>query len=290
VTVFEAEAQVGGRLGRPGDHPIPADAGEAFFSAKQPAFRTLAASWVRDGVAGIWEARQTPPKRRLVGVPDMGALARHVAADLPVRTRSRVVRLAQRGGALFAVLASGEEQGPFDRMVLALPADATASLLGLAEAPQGSAHLSLVLGFAQAVRAPWEVCQPDSGPLSWVCRETSKPGRGPQETWVVHAARDWGAKQAATEDETVIADLCSAFAALTGDRQPPVVTSLRRSTVPSTPLACGDRLPRGVTICGRPGAQSTVEASWRAGVAAAAGIVHGLADAAAQDRNRLAAR
>ena len=290
VTVFEAQAQVGGILGRPGDHPVPADAGTAAFAARTPAFRTLAASWVRDGVAGVWEAKEDPPIRRLVGVPDMGALARHVAGDLAVETRSTVVRLEPRGGAHYLEVESGTEQGPFDRVILAVPALQAARLLGVEAAPEPQPRIALVLGFAHPVAAPREVLQPDDGPVAWLARDSSKPGRGPRETWVVHAQPDWAAAQAGAPDEACVQALTSAFAGLTGDDQPPVIASLQRDRLAAAPLACGDRLAPGITTCGTPGEQRSVEGSWLAGVAAAAALVHALADAAADDRNRLAAR
>lgn len=290
VVVFEAQAQVGGRLGHPGDHPVPADAGAQFFSARSPAFRRLAASWVRDGVAAVWEPRSATPRKRLVGTPDMGALARHVARDLDVRPNTTVLGLTQRGGARLLQLASGDEAGPFDRVVLALPPRAAAALHEGVEAPPLLPCVAVVLRFAQALTATVDVVEPAEGPIGWACRDASKPGRPPQETWVVHATPAWSAAHLGDDDEALQQVLAAALADAVGDDQPAVVQSVQRW--PGARAVVADNTHRaldlgeGVWACGDWLGGPRVEGAWVSGVAVAGRLLGQIADAAAADRAR----
>ena len=168
------------------------------------------------GFAAVLNATNTadwPDASRRVGVPRISSVARALSDGLDLRLERHVTALTGNPGAWMLqhlpakAVRPGRplpdetpaEDGPFDAVVLAIPAEQAAALLA-APAP----HLSRVL---EAVRmAPcWTLMAafetrpalPDTmrlqgGPLAWVARDSSKPGRdAATECWVAQASADW---------------------------------------------------------------------------------------------------
>ena len=237
VTVFDKGRSPGGRLATRRLPPHTFDLGAQYFTARDPRFRRQVQSWLDAGVCAPWPgrivaldgeggpARPTSPLERLVGTPDMNALARRLAADLHVATGQRIDRiervagmLALRGttapaGVTLGPAGPGElgttELGTFDCVVLCVPADQAVALLDpisvrLAhEAREVSLDPCFVVGLAagrddEALRALafdgafiGRDGVPSASLLSWVARDSSKPGRPPGERWVLHASAAW---------------------------------------------------------------------------------------------------
>lgn len=245
VTVFDKGRAVGGRLAtrRSGHHTF--DLGAQYFTARDTRFGRQVRTWIEAGACAPWNARIValdgaseardgngrPPLHavehieRLVGTPDMSALARHMAAGLDVRSGHRVDHLAKDGDSLVlrglaapagmtlgpaAVGAAGpEELGRYDGVALCMPAAQAAVLLdGLSPALAASARavvldpcfavgVALTEGNENALRAlPFDGAfigrdGARSSPLAWVARDSSKPGRPPGERWVLHASAEW---------------------------------------------------------------------------------------------------
>jgi photolyase PhrII len=237
VVLFDKGRSPGGRLATRRLPPHTFDLGAQYFTARDPRFRRHVESWLDDGVCAPWQgrivaldgaggaARPTPPLERLVGTPDMNALARHLAADLHVTTGQRVDRIERVAGMLTlrgTTAPEGVTLGPagprdlgtaqlgtFDCVVLCLPADQAAVLLdpisarlarearevpldpcfvvGLAAGPGDDALRALAYDGAFIGREG----EPSTSPLSWVARDSSKPGRPPGERWVLHASAAW---------------------------------------------------------------------------------------------------
>ena len=261
VAVFDKGRSPGGRLATRRSPPHTFDLGAQYFTARDPRFRRHVHSWLEDGVCAPWQgrivaldgaggpARAVPPLERLVGTPDMSALARHLAADLQVSTGHRVDRVERVAGMLtlrgttapdgvtLAPAGPGElgsiELGTFDCVVLCLPADQAAVLLEpisarlAREAREVSLDPCFVVGLAagmgdDALRALahdgafiGREGEPSASPLSWVARDSSKPGRPAGERWVLHATAAWSrASRDVPRDEveaTMIAELSRLF-------------------------------------------------------------------------------
>ncbi len=261
VALFDKGRSPGGRLATRRNPPHTFDLGAQYFTARDPRFRRHVQSWLEDGVCAPWQgrivaldgaggpARSVPPVERLVGTPDMNALARHLAADLQVSTGQRVDRIERVAGILtlrgttapdgvtLAPAGPGElgsmELGTFDCVVLCLPADQAAVLLEpisarlAQEAREVPLEPCFVVGLAagtgdDALRAlPYDGAfigregEPSASPLSWVARDSSKPGRPPGERWVLHASAAWSrASRDVPRDEveaTLIAELSRLF-------------------------------------------------------------------------------
>ncbi len=84
---------------------------------------------------------------------------------------------------------------------------------------------TLMAAFEAAVPGPdWRVLE---GPLALGIRNSAKPGRGPGEAWVVHAAEGFAREHLEREKPEMAAVLLAAFRAQTGAAEPVVAVAHR---------------------------------------------------------------
>ena len=217
---------------------------------------------------------------RFVGQPGMSALARQLAAPLDVRSSHRVERIVQDGprlrlfgsiGAAGETLrpasdgASGERDlGAFDRVAVCLPSRQAAALVTLASPALAARAASvemepcIAVGWvASAADTPALRALPFDGAfigrdgakvrapstfsaLTWVARDSSKPGRLPGERWVLHASPAWSRQHASLADGELVRALVSEFASLFGLRPlTPTVSVVQRWALARAPEPLG---------------------------------------------------
>jgi predicted NAD/FAD-dependent oxidoreductase len=166
------------------------DHGAQYFTARDPAFREAVAAWEQAGVAARWPAAG---EEAWVGTPGMNACVKAMAEGLDVRWGVRADRLG-RDGAQWRCEAEGAAFTA-STVLVAVPAEQAAVLL--AEAAPASAALAAGVESAPcwAVMATFDAALPladvfrsETAPISWAARNSSKPGRGGGEAWVIHAS------------------------------------------------------------------------------------------------------
>lgn len=287
VVVFDKGRGVGGRLSTRRTDDGPFDHGAQFFTVRDPAFRAEVDGWTAAGVAARWEARivrlaggvaEPSPGERHVGVPGMSAVARHAARGLAdVRTGVRIDRIEGAPGAWTLTAEDGTTSGPFAAVLVTVPSpqalplvspvapSLTSSVAAAAMAPCWAA----MLAFESPVATPFDAAFVEGGPLSWIARDGSKPGRPPGERWVLHGAPDWSAAVIEATPDAVIRDLTAAFAALAGGLPPVVAASAHRwrFALPTGDVAGGFAFDagRGIGIAGDWCAGARVEGAWLSG-------------------------
>lgn len=292
VTVFEKSRGPGGRMAT---RRTPAgdtfDHGAQYFTARDALFREQVRWWMDAGVVAEWHGvigtlehgRVTRSEReqvRYVGVPAMGSGVREYAETLHARYEVRVERVEREGSAWRLTTESGERLGPYDVVVVAVPAPQAVPLL--AGAPELAARAATVhMEPCQAVMARFEARVPleldgafvHGSPLSWIARDASKPGRAEGERWVLHGSPEASREFLESAPDVVAARWVEAFTQATGLEVRPVETVVHRwrYALPSPALeetalfdaslgigACGD-------WCGGP----RVEGAFLSGVALA---------------------
>lgn len=216
------------------------DHGAQYFTARDPAFRAEAARWEAAGAAARWNARlasfdghawTTPqtPLERFVGTPRMTApaawLVQGMVGRATLQWQTTVRQLVRDAGRWSLTTAEhGRHPQDFDAVVLAIPAPQAVTLLAPV-APSGAAvaasarmrgSWALMLRYGAPVPLPWDGAFINAGPLRWVARDSSKPGRTGPETWLLHASPEWSEAHIEDDAESVSATLLSAFAALGG--------------------------------------------------------------------------
>lgn len=236
VQVFDKSRSSGGRLCTRRGEGWQADHGAQYFTVRDPLFDAEVQRWIVAGAAALWAPRlQTlggagghrldPSVRRYIGTPRMGAPVRLVGDGLPLQTQATITALHRDG--THWQLASAE-QGPlparFDTVLLALPAAQAAALLATTGSPLAALARgitmrgcwSLMLRFALRVDVDFDAAFVNEGPLGWIARDSSKPGRGGRETWVAQATPQWSEQHIEATPDQVLAELLPAFATWTG--------------------------------------------------------------------------
>lgn len=242
VLVLDKGRGVGGRLAtrrvEAGEATLHFDHGAQYFTARDPAFVAEVARWQQAGVAALWapriavlndpssSPRQPGPIDRFVGTPRMTAPAQWLAASLNVSLGLTIQRLHCAGPHWqLACAEQGLLDTRFDAVLLALPAP-QAQPLAAAVAPAlaavaASAHMrgcwALMLQFGGPVDLPFDAAFVNSGPLRWIARDNSKPGRNSaSETWLLHAEAEWSEAHLELPAGEAAALMLAAFAALGG--------------------------------------------------------------------------
>lgn len=287
VDVVDKSRGVGGRMSTRRGDGWTCDHGAQYFTARDPGFRAELARWQQAGVAALWSPRIVvidahgvreagERTERFVGVPGMTAPARLLAEHLRVQTGMTITGLRRDADGWRAVCAEqGELEARFDGVVLAVPAPQAAPLLApvsprlaaVASRARMEGCWSVMLRFDQALDRPFDAAFVNDGPLRWVARNSGKPGREGQETWLLHASAAWSEAHLEAEAERVAQALIDAFVTLGG--KPPQAWSAHRwryaiteSAVDGGCLWCPDE---GLGLCGDWLNGGRVEGAWLSG-------------------------
>ena len=307
VQVFDKGRGPGGRLATRRVEPFAFDHGAQYFTARDPRFGMFVDSWQADGLVARWPQRvarltrdglavpAAEETRRFVAVPGMSALAHHLAQDLAVQCGRTISRIERRddGHWLHVAGADGPEAGPFDVVLVTVPAPQVPALLTAAPrlvrratAATYRSTLAAMLGFDRALDLDYDAVSVDDGsPLAWIARDRAKPGRPRGEAWVVHAGAEWSARHLESGKEEIAAVLAGAFAAATGVAVSPVhaVGHRWRYAFVTEPLGedCLYDPDTGLGLAGDWCLGPRIEAAWLSGCALAGRV---LGQATAQER------
>jgi len=243
VRVLDKGRAPGGRLAtrrvindeadKPEHASLAFDHGAQYFTVRDRRFAGEVEAWHKARVVQVWhgtlaafdsEGREVveDEETRWVGVPGMSAIGRHLARGLDVAAGVRVDALAPTPDARWtARTGTGDVLGPFEAVVLAVPAPQALSLLtalpALSETVRRvSMHpcWTALVAFDDRVKAPFDGAFVRSSPLGWIARNRSKPQRDIAETWVLHATAEWSAAHLEDDADAVGPFLLNAFADL----------------------------------------------------------------------------
>jgi predicted NAD/FAD-dependent oxidoreductase len=289
VNVFDKSRGPAGRMSTRRQGDWQCDHGAQYFTARDPLFQAEVARWQNAGVAAIWPARiavldgsaQTAwasKQDRFVGTPSMNSPAKFLADAQSVTLGCTVTALHQDGRQWR--LASAEQgmlADRFDVVVLAMPAPQAADLLR--EAATGLAALAretamrpcwaLMVRLPARVPVPFDAAFINQGPLRWIARDSSKPGRNGPETWLLHANADWSELYIDASAERVADCLLEAFA-LHGGQKSTEWTAHRwrfadtEASEESAPGYMWDEAS-GLALCGDWLNGGRVEGAWHSG-------------------------
>jgi predicted NAD/FAD-dependent oxidoreductase len=308
VTVYERNAEVGGRMGTRQTELGGFDHGAQYFTASSERFRKEVAAWRKAGWVLPWDGKlvtlengkarpagrsSASAGQRMVAVPGMAALGQHLAERVDVRMEQPVRRIEAYGQQWLLAVQSDTvpidaSAGPFDAVILAMPADPAASLLepmpDLA-AKVAEEHLApcwaLILGFELPLGLPYDGAWVQGSRLRWIARDASKPQRRPGEHWIGHASPEWSLEHLDDDPERVKEKLLKAFHEATGSQVQHVYADVHRwrfaqatSTLPGDCLwdararvgVCGDWFAAGMEGGGR------VENAFLSGLAMAGAV------------------
>ncbi len=295
VELFEKSRGPSGRMSTRHGDDWQCDHGAQYFTARSPEFQAEVERWSAAGVAAAWSPRmrvfgkRPQPSRettqRWVGAPRMTAPAAWLARGFELRLEHTVFEL-RREGEGWRVVSTEQGVAPerFDAVLLSVPAPQSVPLLAQ-HAPQLSAlaasarmrgSWALLLRSATPIAVPFDAAFINEGPLRWVARDSSKPGRPPGNTWLLHGEAEWSERHLETSPEEVKELLLEAWAGWVRSvdaRLPPCESTLHRWRYADTEPPLGraavfDRELR-LGLCGDWLSSGRVEGAWTSGRALA---------------------
>jgi renalase len=208
VRLFDKGRSAGGRMAtrrvEVEGQPLTFDHGAQYLTARRKVFQATL-----DAVG----AKPWPQPGRFVGMPRMSQVARALAEGLDLVTARHVLAIeGERGAwrlrhAAAAQVKPGRpapteglaEEGPFDAVVLALPSPQAVDLLrdpaphlaALADRAVMTPCWTLMVALPERPNLP-DWLQLEGGPIAWLARDSSKPGRHAEdECWVIQASAAW---------------------------------------------------------------------------------------------------
>lgn len=233
VQLVDKGSRPGGRLATREQPPHTFDHGAQYVTAEGEAFRAEVEAWGRAGVVARWAGKvcrggagtlhpaemgsEERGRDRWVATPGMNALAAYLAEGLRVRARCRIEALRFEGERWWA--RGGGASFSSDVAVVTVPAPQATPLLADAPSLQravGEVEMAptwaVLVTLAEALpHLPDGVFVEDDGPLAWLARDSSKPGRGAGERWVLHASAAWTAEHLQLPEPAVVDALLEAF-------------------------------------------------------------------------------
>lgn len=276
VVVFDKARGPGGRMST---RRQALDGGEVAFDHGTPAFAATGSdfqaqveTWCQAGLVAPWPAAG---EGQFVGLPAMNAPLKAMAALLETRWSQTITGLS-RDGSGWRLVGTTEDEGPFDQIVLALPAEQAAVLLApvqpdfaaVVEAVRSEPCWTLMAVFAQPVPSPKAVLTGGAG-VAYAGREADKPGRRETEAWVIQAGPDWSRTHLELTPEAAVPLLLAGFGALLGVAAPVALSAVAHRWRYARPLAA-PREPLwdpalGLGVCGDGLGGGSVEGAWRSG-------------------------
>ncbi len=231
VRIFDKSRGVGGRVSvRRHQTDIAFDHGAQYFTVEDTEMAQQVESWLAAGVVapwqccmgsldtGVWKPTNSET-RHFVGVPDMTAIAKHLARDLELILQTRVTSVARHEYSWQLLGEEDRDLGIFDVLILNAPAPQSASLLKnfpefaqQIDAAKFAPCWSVMLAFDQRLDVPWDAATVHDSPLSWIARNSSKPGRPTRpDCWLLQGNPDWSNTHLEVAKEVVMAQLISCF-------------------------------------------------------------------------------
>ncbi len=300
VTLLDKGRRPGGRVATRRLDGVSFNHGAQYATARGPAFAALldelqaerrAAPWIAAGADG----------RRMVFLPGMSALPAAMAeramargADIrmdrhaaylhpdPMGWMVRHLPAADiRPGA--TACAGGDLTGPYDAVLLALPASQAAALLATASHPFAAVASRAEIAPCWAVLACFpdpvpglDVLQPDNGPIAWAAREGSRPGQPPgPDAWTLHAGAGWSRAHLDDPPVAVGTALIEAFRGLAQAPEPGMVQAHRwRHALVETAVGQPNLWDpvRRVGVCGDWCLGGRIEAAYDSGISLARAV------------------
>lgn len=296
VTVFDKGRGPGGRMATRRVPPYAFDHGAQYFTVREPRFQRLVDDWVTSGIVAKWsgtvvtirEGVITPvtERKRYVGVPGMSAIARDLLRSCDVRFQAAVQGVQRKNERWHVNVGDKVDPGSFDVLVITTPpaqvwalAEGTTTLIEDARDAVMVPCWATVLTFSSRVDVPFDGAFVESSPLSWMARDSSKPGReSNHDTWVLHASGDWSEAHLEHSRDFVSDALLSAFKTAIGPIEMVAQTLLThrwryaRPAREGRPDALYDAAAR-IGFCGDWLADGRVEAAALSGMALAERVI-----------------
>lgn len=292
VVVVDKARGPGGRCATRRQDGFAFDHGGQYFTARSEAFAVAVEDWKSRKLVAPWtpeikvfgprpKMNKSAPAERLVGVPGMNAVFKHLSTGLDVRCGWRAGQVRRSGDVWHILRDDAHDEIAARSLLVTAPPQQAADLLrdcsALAEQIEAvpmNPCWAVMLGFEHPLERDFDAAFDNDGPLSWLARNSSKPGRS-GEAWLLHASPDWSRRYLEAEPDWVADQLLKAFRArvpAAADRSPQLISAHRwRYALAPAPLRqdCLFDASRALGVAGDWCAGNRIEGAWTSGRAAA---------------------
>ncbi|MGV0999760.1 MAG: NAD(P)/FAD-dependent oxidoreductase [Fluviibacter sp.] len=287
VTIFDKSRGPSGRMSTRRGDGWQCDHGAQYFTARESLFKDEVERWRLAGAVSTWnpkivvfgneeEHKSHNILTRYVGTPRMTSPAKWLSESLEIRLAHTINSISHDDqGWRVITKEHGLIDEVYDALVMAVPApQATPLLKGIehsfseyTQKVKMVGSWTLMLRFAQKIDIGFDAAFVNDGPLRWVARDSSKPGRIDNETWVLQASASWSESHIETTAEEVIPALIKPFVALGGSI--PESSIAHKWRYADTPLSMIDKFlwdkSYKLGVCGDWINGGKVEGAWMSG-------------------------
>ena len=251
---------------------VPIDYGAQYLTARDPAFRQKVDTWARLGLVAPWGLAAADA---WVGVPGMSAIIKHMAMDHQVTWGHRITGMVRKCTGWW-LLGETAEVGPFDAVLLAIPAEQAAAVLSLHDFFM--ARIALMARSQPCWTGMFVFDRPldgvpsvirDRGDLAWAARNSAKPNRPSSEAWTVQASAAWSGARLENGQAEIVEQLLAILAETTGTAIPQPVAALAHRWRHALSAGTGDGAlwnpGLGLGVCGDWLLGPRIECAWLSG-------------------------
>ena len=211
VEIFEKSERPSGRMSTRRTLHGEFDHGAQYFTCRDSTLQRYVDSWIEAGAVALWSApiavfkdgqlQSYSRERRYVATPHMNELGKRLTRLMNVQYGVRIAAIERTAAGWMLKDNDERSYGPYDRVITALPAPQAADLLAsdsdFAEqlrAQQFHACWAVMATLAAPLSVDFGGAFINSGNISWMARNQTKPGRsGNGESLVLHATPEWTA-------------------------------------------------------------------------------------------------
>ncbi len=232
VIVFEKSNKLGGRLSTLNEQGFSFDHGAQFFTAKNPAFQTFVKELEIHHTVEQWHARFVELKfgeiqsertwdkdfPHYVGSPAMNSIAQYLAQNIDIRFNQMITVIKKIKSNWFLETANSEF-GPFDWLIIAIPAEQANDLLPKNLSPKISLQevkmqpcFTLMLGYEIENFFDWDAAFVSDSILSWVSVNSSKPNREKPLAIIAMSTNEWANENLLKPDSIIIKEMLNELA------------------------------------------------------------------------------
>lgn len=275
VRLFDKGKRVGGRCAtRRIDSIGSFDHGAQYFTVRDSEMMRHIKEWTDAGIVAPWQGRigkleasnwalTRSETTRYVGTPGMRAFPERLAQGLDIQLETRITSIAVRSDRWQLFTEAGTSTEAFDFLILTAPAPQSAVLTR--DFPQISERIALaeilpcwsvMVAFESKFDVPWDAAFVEESALSWIARNSSKPGRSNlPDCWMLHANPEWSQMHIEQSSDWIMRKLLVEFWRITGKSPIPLRFSSAhrwRYSIPSKPLDSKHLLGRELNLglCG----------------------------------------